>query len=251
MFETAALSGGPAGHRVWTTCAGMTGQLILVACMIVVPMFFPAVLPKPQAVMAWLDTPATPPPPPPVSQPVTEASAAPPPAQSSGRTILEPVRIPAEAALIVDPPPSPVPGVPGGVAYAQGNVLSDMVSGMAEPIAAAPVAAPAVERAAELAAPAAPPRVKVGGRVRPAVVIHSVEPVYPALAQQAHVSGMVELEAVIGTDGRIRDLSVKSGPPLLIRAAVEAVRQWIYAPTLLNEEPVEVIQPIIVRFNLR
>jgi len=248
MFETATLSGGPAGHRVWTTCAGMTGQLILVACMVVFPMFFPSVLPKPQAVMAWIDTPTTPPPPPP-AQPMTAASAAAPPVQSSGRTILEPVSIPAEAVLIVDPPPSPAPGAPGGAAYTQGNVLSDMA--LVAPIAAAPVAAPVAARPAELALPAAPPRVRIGGKVRPATLVHGVEPVYPALAQQAHVSGVVELEAVIGTDGRIRDLSAKSGPPLLIRAALDAVRQWIYEPTLLNGEPVEVIQPINVRFNLR
>jgi len=86
--------------------------------------------------------------------------------------------------------------------------------------------------------------------VRPATLVSRVEPVYPVMAQQMHVSGTVELEALIGTDGRIRELKVKSGPPLLVRAAVDAVRQWLYEPTLLNGDPVEVIQPITVRFSL-
>ncbi len=243
MFESATMSCGPASHRVWTTCAGMTGQMLLVACVIVVPMFFPAVLPRPQAVMAWISAPAAPAP---VSQPVAGTAVAP-PAQSSGRTIYQPVHIPAEAVLIVDPPPAPGPGAPGGVAYFQGNSLPDMATG----VVIAPVAAaPAVERPAELAAPSAPPRVRIGGKVRPATLVSRVEPVYPVMAQQMHVSGTVELEALIGTDGRIRELKVKSGPPLLVRAAVDAVRQWLYEPTLLNGDPVEVIQPITVRFSL-
>lgn len=66
----------------------------------------------------------------------------------------------------------------------------------------------------------------------------------------ARVSGVVELEAVVGIDGRIRELRVKSGSPLLAPAAVEAVRQWIYEPTTLNGEPVEIIAPITVTFRL-
>lgn len=246
MFETATMPSGPMSHRVWTTCAGMTGQMLLVACMIVVPMFFPAVLPRPRAVMAWISAP-TAPAPPPVSQPATEMTAVAPPVQSSGRTIYQPVHIPAAAVPIVDPPPAPGPGAPGGVAYFQGNSLPDMATGVViAPFAGAPV----TDRPAELAAPSAPPRVRIGGKVRPATLVNRVEPVYPVMAQQMHVSGTVELEAVIGTDGRIRELKVKSGPPLLVRAAVDAVRQWLYEPTLLNGDPVEVIQPITVRFNL-
>lgn len=75
-------------------------------------------------------------------------------------------------------------------------------------------------------------------------------PVYPPLARQARVSGSVRLIAIIGRDGTVQQLQVVSGHPLLIGAAVEAVRQWLYHPTLLNGEPVEVICPIDVNFTL-
>lgn len=58
------------------------------------------------------------------------------------------------------------------------------------------------------------------------------------------------LVAVVGSDGRIRELRVKSGNPLLAPAAVAAVRQWIYQPTTLNGEPVEIVAPITVTFRL-
>ena len=76
-----------------------------------------------------------------------------------------------------------------------------------------------------------------------ATPIHKVEPVYPALAKQARVSGTVELLGVLGTDGRIHELKVLRGHPLLINAALEAVRQWIFEPTLLNGQAVEVCRP--------
>jgi protein TonB len=81
-------------------------------------------------------------------------------------------------------------------------------------------------------------------------VIHRVEPLYPELARRAHIGGVVSLEGVIGTDGRIRELKVLSGHPLLTKAALDAVSQWRYRPTTLNGDPVEVIAPIIVTFRL-
>jgi protein TonB len=78
-----------------------------------------------------------------------------------------------------------------------------------------------------------------------------VEPVYPEIAVRTRVSGKVELEGVIGIDGRIHELRAVSGSPLLIRAALDAVRQWVYKPLTLNGEPVEVVQSIVVNFNLK
>ena len=83
-----------------------------------------------------------------------------------------------------------------------------------------------------------------------AETIYRPEPSYPPLARQARVSGTVQLEGVIGTDGRLKELRVVSGHPLLARAALEAVSQWVYKPTLLNGRPVEVIAPITVTFRL-
>jgi protein TonB len=81
-------------------------------------------------------------------------------------------------------------------------------------------------------------------------LLHRVEPVYPPLARQTRISGTVELTGVVGTNGRIRELRVVSGHPFLAAAALEAVRQWVYEPTLLNGEAVEVIAPITVNFRL-
>jgi len=93
-------------------------------------------------------------------------------------------------------------------------------------------------------------RIRVGGNVQQAKLIYGPKPVYPPLAKQARIQGVVRLTAVIGTDGTIQNLQVVSGHPLLIPAALEAVKQWRYQPTLLNGEPVEVITQIDVNFTL-
>jgi protein TonB len=99
-------------------------------------------------------------------------------------------------------------------------------------------------------APAEHARYKVGGLVHLARLVHRVDPVYPPIARQARIFGAVELTGVIGIDGHIRELRVVKGHPFLAHAALEAVRQWVYEPTLLNGETVEVIAPITVNFLL-
>jgi protein TonB len=101
--------------------------------------------------------------------------------------------------------------------------------------------------------PAAPARsgpVNVSKGVQEAKLVRQVKPAYPPLARQARISGTVRLVAIIGRDGSIRNLQVTDGHPLLTGAAVEAVKQWLYRPTLLNEQPVEVITQIDVNFTL-
>jgi TonB family protein len=95
-----------------------------------------------------------------------------------------------------------------------------------------------------------PQRIRVGGVVQQSMLISQVSPTYPQLAKDARISGVVTLNAVIGKDGTVINLSVISGHPLLIPAAMEAVRQWQYRPTLLNGEPVEVVTQIDVNFTL-
>jgi TonB family protein len=99
--------------------------------------------------------------------------------------------------------------------------------------------------------PAPQQPVRVGGRVRPPKLVRRVEPLYPRLAAEAGIEGRVELEAVIGTDGRVERIEVKSGHPALVRAAVEAARQWVYEPTYLNDQPVPVLLKIVMEFHLR
>jgi outer membrane biosynthesis protein TonB len=104
------------------------------------------------------------------------------------------------------------------------------------------------------AAPAAPApstrpmRIRIGGNVQKPKLTHMVEPVYPQIARTAHVEGTIEFHAVIAKDGTIEELKYVSGPMLLMRAAMLAVQQWRYAPTLLNGEPVEVDTTISVPF---
>jgi protein TonB len=91
---------------------------------------------------------------------------------------------------------------------------------------------------------------KVGGNVQAARIVNRVQPVYPPLARQTRISGTVRLHAIIGKDGTIQSLEVLSGHPLLQQAALDAVRQWRYQPTLLNGDPVDVDTTIDVIFSL-
>lgn len=92
-------------------------------------------------------------------------------------------------------------------------------------------------------------RIRVAGNVQTANLLHRVEPQYPPLAAQAQVHGVVRFQALIGTDGTVKNLQLLSGHPLLVAAAMEAVKQWLYRPTLLNGDPVEVITQIEVLFK--
>jgi len=81
-------------------------------------------------------------------------------------------------------------------------------------------------------------------------LIRRVQPEYPALAKQARIQGTVVLRAVINREGAIQDLQVISGHPLLVQAAINAVRQWRYRPYYLNDQPVEVETQVMVNFSL-
>jgi protein TonB len=81
-------------------------------------------------------------------------------------------------------------------------------------------------------------------------LINQTRPVYPPLARQARIQGTVKLTAIIAKDGTIEKLEVLSGHPLLIPAALQAVKEWRYKPTLLNGEPVEVVTQVDVNFTL-
>jgi periplasmic protein TonB len=129
--------------------------------------------------------------------------------------------------------------------------VGDWIPGAFEAFGARPpvvAAAPPPQRTPEPTQ--APKPIKVGGNVLEAKLVNRVMPLYPPLARHARISGTVRLEGVISRDGRVVNLQVISGHPLLINAAVEAVRQWVYRPTLLNGQAVEVIAPIDVHFTL-
>jgi TonB family protein len=91
--------------------------------------------------------------------------------------------------------------------------------------------------------------VRIGGQIKPPHKTKDVKPVYPAIAQSARVAGMVTIEATIGSDGKVIDAKVVRSIPLLDQAALDAVRQWEYTPTLLNGVPVPVLVTVTINFT--
>jgi len=109
-------------------------------------------------------------------------------------------------------------------------------------ISTAPMALPASSSAVQ--------RIRVGGNVQAANVLYNPRPAYPAMAKQARIQGVVRLNVTISKEGTVQDIQVASGHPLLVDAATDAVRLWVYKPTLLNSEPVEVVTVVDVNFTL-
>ena len=129
-----------------------------------------------------------------------------------------------------------------------GNVQALTVNPIGDPLGKPVVLAPPRPEAPKPAPPSGPIRVSQG--VQMAKLIRQVIPIYPPMAKSAHISGTVRLIGIIAKDGTIRNLQLVSGHPLLTKSAIDAVSQWIYRPTLLSGEPVEVICPIDVNFTL-
>jgi TonB family protein len=105
------------------------------------------------------------------------------------------------------------------------------------------------ESSKQPAAPAAP--VQVGGDVKPARIISSVPPVYPALAKAQHVSGDVRIDALIDATGRVTSMKVVAGPSLLHQAAMDSLRQWRYQAATLGGKPVDMHLTVTIQFRLQ
>lgn len=105
------------------------------------------------------------------------------------------------------------------------------------------------DRAAAARAAARARAVRVGAGIKPPTKIKNVAPVYPEIAKSARVSGVVVIEATIGEDGKVVDTKVLRSVPLLDQAALDAVRQWEYTPTLLNGKPVPVVTTVTINFS--
>ncbi|MBS1856350.1 MAG: energy transducer TonB [Acidobacteria bacterium] len=252
MFETAVLTSGAQTKRVWTTFLGFSGQALLLSCLALAPLISPQVLPR----VAWaiaLAPPAPPPPPPPVNLRVVPTNTV--RATHVFNGIAEPTTVPERVIQVIDPPDAApagayVPGaITGGPIGAANNLMRDILTlaGRATPNFRPPE--PPVREPQRPAAvqQAAAPRITVLQMAEP---IQRVPPVYPQLARAARIAGRVELMGVLGTDGRIHEVRVLSGHPLLVKAAVDAVMQWVYRPTILNGVAVEVQAPITVNFIL-
>ncbi|HKV78696.1 MAG TPA: energy transducer TonB [Candidatus Sulfotelmatobacter sp.] len=245
LFEDSLLetSRGRGGGRAWTTLFSLTVQCLLVGILILVPLLYTQVLPKEQ-VVTMLVAPPPPPPPPPAAPPtpVKEARVVSDIVNGQLRT---PSRIPDKVLMIKEPaipPPASaggvVGGVPGGV---PGGQLGGMIGGIIGSISH-PVAIPKLYKSIA--------RVRISQGVVRGLLVRQVQPTYPALAKEARIQGRVVLTAIIGKGGTIQKLQVVSGHPMLVPAAINAVKQWRYKPYLLNGQPVEVVTTITVNFNL-
>jgi len=254
MFEQTFVDGVGKTNKSWTVMVSFIGQIVLIVVAVILPLIYTDVLPS-TTLTSMLTAPPPPPPPPP------PPAAAPPvkvvkviPRQFDAGKLMAPKAVPKEIAIIKEdelpPPSSGVAGVVGGVAGGSvgggiGGVLGGIIS--AVPSAAPPPPPPPpppVKKEAPIT------RIKVGGNVQGAKIVKKIPPVYPQLAKSARVSGVVHLAAIIAKDGTIQELHSMGGPALLIQAAMDAVKQWVYVPTMLNGEPVQVETTIDVNFTL-
>jgi len=255
MFEQATLTNGPAGERVWTTFLGLTSQVALVSLAALAPMVWPQALP---ATRFWESlAPPQPAGPKKLGDEVKKRPARVKVVRAPGWTsgLVAPTRIPTRVAQLIDEEPAEttvagaLPGAPGGP---ETGVVNGILSALARNTA--PIAAPAaVEKAPAKTTPEPAPaiqRLVQGGNVRLGQLLHKGEAQYPQLAKAARVSGVVELECVVGTDGHIHEVKVKSGNPLLTRAAVDAAWQWVYGPSQLNGVPIEIVTILTFSFKL-
>jgi len=140
------------------------------------------------------------------------------------------------------------PARPSDLPEAPGLTPSSAPVAVSLPALNSAPSAPVAPAAPPPSAPAAAP-VRAGGQLTQAQLISHKPPEYPLVAKQNHVQGVVEVSATIGVDGKVKAASAVSGPALLQKAAVDAVRQWLYKPTLLNGAPVESETLVDVRFT--
>ena len=211
--------------RVYTLVLSIVVHLAAIGAVIVVPLVATDVLPEPRRAVEFIEVRpieiTTPPPPVRRAQPETPQ--------------VSPHAAPTAAPIGVEPEP--------GVAPPPTDLSFSTIEGP-----------PVLDNVAE-AAPLPPPPVKdpirPGGSISRPERIHYVAPEYPALARAARREGTVILEAVLDTDGSVREARVLRSVPLLDAAALEAVEQWRFTPTLLNGEPVPVVLTVTVVFSLR
>jgi len=240
-----------------TVAVSATLHGLLIVILILVPLVFTDQIEGAKLTSILLE-----PPPPPTAPPPAPAIAAAKPAVPEILSVdpaafIEPLFIPKEIATIVDtsPGPSDAIGVPYGVPYGSDRSRTPSIfmdsprppTVIGPPPAATPPPSP----------PPPPPTMKyaeplrVSGPVQAGKVIYQPSPAYPSLARIAKVEGTVVLQATIGVDGTIQSLRIISETsPLLRTGVIETVKTWKYKPTLLSNEPVEVITTITINFNL-
>lgn len=235
LFRELIVSGPARRLRRGVWPASLVAHAVVVGALIAVPILATPDLPAPSAaVRAFFVSPEAPPVPPPPPPPRTaERSVVRQPVQNQTTQLMAPVAIPDEfpdqATLDLGTEGGVAGGVEGGVA---GGVLGGIVGGLAE-------SAPQTAAQSLVSYVSEPRKLRV------------VPPVYPELARQARVQGAVVLDCVVDRRGRVAEVNVlNSASPLLNEAAMEAVWQWVYAPTLVDGVPVRLRVKVTVTFSL-
>jgi len=245
MFADSVLEFGQQKKRQsFATVTSFILNCLAIGVLLIMPLAFPESLPKGQLLTFLVAPPPPPPPPPPAAQVQRVVRQIQTDMMNTGQ-LRTPSRIPQRVQMIKEedaPPPMPsvggvVGGVPGGIPGGQlGGVIGGIVS--------------ATNAAVPKFVPVTPQRVRISQGVTRGLLVQKVEPQYPTLARAARVQGDVVLSAVIDTNGQITNLQLVSGHPMLVPAAIAAVKQWRYKPYLLNGQPVEVETTITVIFSL-
>jgi protein TonB len=186
-----------------------------------------------------------PPPPPPPAPAMAQVRAVPHRVFIQQGRLVAPTYIPKQVAQIKEAAAEPeldgvIGGVPGGVPGGQmGGVLGGIISGAKSNVAPPPPG------------PVSKAPVRVGGKVKSPRPLFTPSPLYPFIAKQTHVEGAVQIDAILDTDGSVIEMKVVSGHPLLIQAAMDAVRSWKYEPSYLNGQPIAVELIVTVTFVLQ
>lgn len=242
LFEDSLILSGRKSRprNVWAAVGSLTLQSLLLAAVVIIPLYHTEILPKRETLTMLY---APPPPPPPAASSARKLSTPMPASTYKPTSISLPNRerqtqeAPATSAGTVG---GVIGGVPGGViGGVPGGVLGEVLGNTGS----APVLAKAPD-------PSPVKRVRLAARVVEANLVHDVTPAYPPEAGRARIEGTVVLWAVIGKDGSVQEVRVESGLPILAQAAIDAVKQWRYKPYLLNGEPVEVDSRITINFAL-
>jgi protein TonB len=226
-------------RRGWTTLVSFAMQAVGLGMLLLLPLLYNEGLPHFQSLVALVAP--TSPPAPPTTGPARRARET--TSNVSPEALIAPRSVPTEI-VPVDEPSAPPPlditgsGVVDGIGHSTGpsGVLDSIGNGPNVVVLPPP---PALS--------ARPLRVS---RMMEGNLIYRVQPQYPALARQARIQGVVVLRAVITRGGKIENLQVISGHPMLVKAAMDAVLQWRYRPYYLNNEPVEVETQVTVNFTL-
>ena len=215
---------------------------MVIGALLILPLMFTQALPTQQLLTYLVAPPPPPPPPPAATAPIVKVVQT---DMLNDGQLRTPTRIPQKVEMIREeeaPPPAMaggvVGGVPGGIPGGQlGGVIGGIISSASNSVAIIPKIEPVK-------------RVRISQGVTRGMVISKIEPKYPTIAVAARITGVVLLKAIISKEGTITELQVVNGHPVLIPAAIDAVKQWRYRPYLLNGEPVEVETTIIVNFDI-